>query len=83
MSTGVTSHIRLDDEGVAWIDYTNTRVVEVVLDKIAYGWSAEEIHSQHRHLSLGQIHAALSYYHYHQAELDQEIERRYQEVEAL
>lgn len=26
------------------------KVIEVVLDKMAYGWSAEEIHLQHPHL---------------------------------
>ena len=77
------SHIRLDDNGVAWIDDTNTKVIEVVLDHLAYGWSPEEIHFQHPHLSLAQIHAALSYYHDHQTELETEIQRQLAEVEAL
>jgi uncharacterized protein (DUF433 family) len=83
MPATATSHIRLDDGGVAWIDDTNTKVIEVVLDSIAYGWSPEEIHFQHRHLSLAQIHAAFSYYYDHQEEMDAEIERRYQEVQRL
>jgi uncharacterized protein (DUF433 family) len=83
MPTVTTAHIHLDDRGVAWIDDTNTKVVEVVLDKIAYGWSPEETHFQHPHLSLAQIHAALSYYYDHQQELDAEIERRHREVEKL
>src|SRR5688572_3748355 len=70
------SHIRTDDEGVAWIDGTNVKVVEVVLDKLAHGWSPEEIHFQHRELSLAQIHAALTWYYDHQESLDAEIERR-------
>ncbi len=78
-----TAHIRLDGRGVAWLDETNVKVIEVVLDKIAYGSSAEEIHFQHPHLSLSQIYAALSYYYDHQADLDAEIERRLQEVETL
>lgn len=81
--TVATAHIHLDHQGVAWIDDTNTKVIEVVLDKIAYGWSPEEIHFQHPHLSLAQIHAALSYYYDHQDTLDAEIERRYRDVEAL
>jgi uncharacterized protein (DUF433 family) len=80
MAITVTAHIHLDDAGVAWIDDTNTKVVEVVLDKMAYGWSAEEMHLQHPHLSMAQIHAALSYYHDHQKDLDEEIERRYREA---
>lgn len=67
------AHIRLDDQGVAWIDDTNVKVIEVVLDRLAYGWSPEEIHFQHAHLSLGQIHAALTYYYDHQPGLDAEI----------
>src|SRR5688500_9439871 len=83
MTTAAIDHIRLDDQGVAWIDNPNTKVIEVVLDQIAYGWSPDEIHFQQRHLSLGQIHAALSYYHDHQQELDAEIERRYAKVQRL
>jgi uncharacterized protein (DUF433 family) len=54
----VESPIQLDDRGVAWIMGGNTKVIEVVLGKIAYGWSPEEMHLQHPHLSLAQIHAA-------------------------
>jgi uncharacterized protein (DUF433 family) len=75
--------IELDDRGVAWITGANTKVIEVVLDKIAYGWSPEEMHLQHPHLSLAQIHAALSYYYEHQEELDADIERRHKEVEKM
>ena len=83
MSTIATSHIEIDAEGQAWIVGANTKVIEIVLDKLAYGWSPEEMHFQHSHLSLAQIHAALSYYYDHQAEIEEEIERRYQAVEAL
>src|SRR5437773_8643484 len=83
MSTAVTAHIHLDDEGRAWIDDTNTKVIEVVLDKLAYGSSPEEMHEQYPHLSLAQIHAALSYYYEHQAEVDADIERRDRYVEEL
>lgn len=83
MQTVMTSYIYLDDEGRAWIDDTNTKVVEVVLDKLAYGWSPEEIHEQHPHLSLAQIHAALSYYYDHQSEIEAQIEQQNKEIEAL
>lgn len=83
MTETLTAHIHLDERGIAWIDDTNTKVVEVVLDKIAYGWSAEEMHLQHPHLSLAQIYAALSYYHDHEQELDVQIERRYHEAQQI
>jgi hypothetical protein len=31
------SHIRLDERGVAWIDDTKLKVIEIALDKRAYG----------------------------------------------
>src|ERR1700733_12403802 len=65
-----TAHIRVDDYGVACIDDTNTKVIEVAQDMIAHGWSPEEIHFQHPHLSMAQIHASLGFYFDHQSEMD-------------
>jgi uncharacterized protein (DUF433 family) len=83
MVTTIASLVEVDDRGVAWITGANTKVIQVVLDKIAYGWSPEEIHFQHSHLSLAQIHGALAYYYEHQDRLDQEIQRRFQEAGTL
>jgi uncharacterized protein (DUF433 family) len=83
MPTTATAHIHLDERGVAWIDDTNVKVVEVVLDKRAYGWSPEEIHEQHSDLSLAQIHAALSYYYDNQQALDAYIEQQRKWVESM
>ncbi|MEK7686209.1 MAG: DUF433 domain-containing protein [Verrucomicrobiota bacterium] len=69
------SHIARDKRGVAWIENANVKVMEVVLDHVAYGWSADQIHEQHPHLSLAQIHSALAFYYDHQAEFDAQIER--------
>ena len=77
------AHIRLDDRGVAWIDNTNTKAIEVALDMIAHGWSPDEIHFQHRHLSLAQIHSALGYYYDNKAELDEQIGHTTSEIERL
>jgi uncharacterized protein (DUF433 family) len=81
MPVSATTHIRLDERGVAWIDDTNTKVIEVALDMIAHGWSPEEIHFQHSHLSLAQIHAALGYYYDHKTALDEQIHRGTLDVE--
>ena len=83
MQTLTTGHIRLDERGIAWIDQTNTKVIEVALDMIAHGWSPEEIHFQHAHLSLAQIHAALGYYYDHKGELDAQVERSLREASRL
>ena len=61
MSTGLTTQIEIDPRGVAWVAGANTKVKEIVLDKLAYGWSPEEMHFQHPHLSMAQIHAALAF----------------------
>lgn len=79
----LNSLIELDEHGIPWIVGANTKVVEVVLDKMAHGWSPEEMCEQHPHLSLAQIYAALSYYYEHQAEVDADIERRERFVEEM
>ena len=77
-------HIWLDERGYAWIDDRNVKVIEVVLDKLGYGWTADEIYEGHDHyLSLAQIHAAFAYYYDHKAEFDAEIERQHREYEEL
>jgi uncharacterized protein (DUF433 family) len=83
MSTIAHPHIKLDAQGVAWIDDANVKVIEVVLDRLAYGWSPEEIHFQHPQLSLAQIHAALAHYYDHQATLDAEIVRQEETIRRL
>lgn len=76
MTAATIDHIELDDQGRPWIAGTKVKVIEVVLDHTAYGFSPVEIHLQHPHLSLAQIHAALAYYYDHQAEIDAEIQRQ-------
>ncbi len=84
MTTTIAPHIRLDERGVAWIDESNVKVIEVALEKIAHNASADEIHKQHQgFLTLAQIHGALAWYYDHQAEMDAEIQRQAQEFDKL
>jgi len=83
MPTETATHIWIDDRGVAWIDQTNVKVIEVVMDKLAHASSPEEMHFQYPHLSLAQIYAALAYYYDHQAEIDAHIERSARHYEGL
>ena len=69
----VSTHVLIDAKGIAWIDDTRVKVIEVAMDHVAYGWSAEEIHRQHPDLSLAQTHAALAFYYDHQPEFDRAI----------
>jgi uncharacterized protein (DUF433 family) len=74
-------HVHIDANGVPIIAGTTMKVVELVMAQMAYGWSPEELHFQHPYLTLGQIHSALAYYWDHKAELDADIERRWQFAE--
>lgn len=76
-------YLELDEDGRAWIKGTNTKVIEVALDWIAYRWNAEEIHRQHPDLALSQIHAALAYYFDHQGEMDEEVELGRRRIEKM
>ncbi len=82
-ATEPIAHIYLDAAGVAWIDHTRVKVMEVALDHLANGWSADEIHRQHPDLSLAQIHAALGYYYDHQVAFDRQIAQDLAEADRL
>ena len=69
-------HIGLDEKGVPYIQGTTMKIVELVAENTGYGWGAEELHLQHPHLSLSQIHSALAYYHDHKDEIEADIEHR-------
>ncbi len=81
--TAAVSLIELDERGVAWIKEANTKVIEVAIEYVAYGWDVDEMHEQHPHLSFAQLHAAMSYYFDHQAAYDDEIEQQKLEYERL
>lgn len=76
-------HITFDEKGIPMIAGTTMKVVELIVEKIVHGWSAEELHFQHPYLSLGQIYSALAYYSDHQEEIDRDIERRLQYIDKL
>jgi uncharacterized protein (DUF433 family) len=76
-------HIQLTEDNVPFIKDTNMKVVELILNQIAYGWSPEELHFQHPHLSMGQIYSALAYYWDHQDQLEEEIESRLARVNRI
>jgi len=76
-------HIVLDEKGVPVIEGTTMKVVELLAERLAYGWSPEELHFQHPSLTPGQIHAALAYYWDHAEELDSDLAERLKAVDAL
>lgn len=83
MTATFATQMEIDERGMAWIAGTKVKVTEVVLDKIAYGSSPEEIHFQHPNLSLAQIHGALTYYYENQDKVDEQIRRGLEESDKL
>jgi uncharacterized protein (DUF433 family) len=82
-ATDVPSHIRVDQSGIAWIDNSRIKVVEIVMDWLANRSSAEEMHLQFPHLSIAQIHSALAYYYDHKDLLDLSIKKDLENAERL
>ena len=68
--------INVDDKGVATIEGTSTKVIEVVQAKQAHNWTPEQMQSELPHLTLAQVYAALAYYHANRDELDNQIRER-------
>jgi uncharacterized protein (DUF433 family) len=76
-------HVVINESGVPIIANTTMKVVELVAEKLAYGWSPEEMHFQHPYLTLGQIHSALAYYWDHEEEFARDIEQREERAKQL
>lgn len=77
------AHVVVDEQGVPWVEGANTKVVELIAEVKAYGWSPEELAYQHPHLSLAEVYSALAYYWDHRSEVDDDLERREALVETL
>jgi uncharacterized protein (DUF433 family) len=83
MTTAVLAPIVLDSNGVAYIEGTGIKVIELVRVSQSTDGSREQLKEAFPHLSLEQVYAALSYYHGHKAELDADMERHDRLVERL
>ncbi len=76
------SHIEKPEGKPARLRRTpRVRVVQIVMDYLAYGWSVDEMCRQHLYLTPAEAHAAMAYYFDHQAEMDAEIEAELREAE--
>lgn len=69
MTIAAIQHIELDERGVARIAGSRSKVYQIV-EEVQLGMSPEEIVQAHPHLTLGQVHAALSYYYDHKSEIE-------------
>jgi uncharacterized protein (DUF433 family) len=75
--------ISLDERGVAYITGTKMKVAQIAVDSEVWKMTPEDIQDSYSHLSLAQIHAALSYYHSHKGEIDAFIKEQNRIVEEL
>ena len=70
----VYPHLEQRADGKWWLIGTQTKVIEIALDRLAYHWDADEIQCQHPHLNLGQIYSSLAFYYDHHQEMDRSID---------
>ena len=76
MSTATNyPHVTVDEKGTARSGLTRLKVRHIVAERLANGWSPEEVAWQHEGLTLAQVYSALAYYEDHRAEIDAEIAR--------
>jgi len=87
MSQTVATHIELRTNRAgqprAYIAGTRVRVQDIYGYSQLQGYSPERIVEALPHLTLGQVYAALSYYHDHQQDILQEMREDDEFVEAL
>jgi uncharacterized protein (DUF433 family) len=84
MKRSVSSHIESTPElcsGKPRIAGTRIRVQDIVALHEFHGMSADEIVSGYPHITLGDVYAALAYYHDHREEIDHQIKDDEQFVE--
>lgn len=60
-------------DGKPVISGTRIRVAQVAIEYDRLGWSPDQIVEAHPHLTLAQVHDALSYYYENRAVLDADI----------
>lgn len=75
MPIAAINHIEIDDRGVAYIAGSRSKVWMIVVDIFRRGYTPEQEVDHFPHLSLAQVHAALSYYFDHKDEIDRHIQR--------
>jgi uncharacterized protein (DUF433 family) len=77
-SQGGTQHPYIEQrpeiaQGKPVITGTRIKVSQIALEYERLGWTPDQIVDAHPHLSLAQVHDALSYYYDHQTEIDADL----------
>ena len=75
MSTAIRyPHLTIDNDGTARVERSRYKVIHLAGEHYHYGWSAEEILRQHLDLRPEQVHAALTYFYDHEAQIVQQMQ---------
>ena len=76
-SKNLQTNYIVQDEGICGgkprIAGTRMKVQHIALEYVHMGLNVNQICKSHPHITLGQIHAALSYYYDHQDEIEKDI----------
>ena len=73
LETVTYPHIDCSDPRKPVIAGKNFKLIHLIREHVAYGWSAEELALNHPQLTLGEIYSALAYYSDHRAEINLDI----------
>lgn len=74
------AHITLVKD-VPYLEGTRYKVIDIILDYLAYGWAPEEIYRHHQDLTKAQICSALAYYYDHQEDIDRQIMEENEQIQ--
>jgi len=61
--------------------HPRTRVAMIVMDYLGRGLGPEDIVRHYPYLTLAEVHAAMTYYHDHQLEVDAEIQGELEQLD--
>jgi uncharacterized protein (DUF433 family) len=83
MTTAIAyPHIVKSNGAAACLEsHPRTRVAMIVMDYLARGLGPEDLVRHYPYLKLAEVHAAMAYYHDHQAEIDAEIQAELDQLE--
>jgi uncharacterized protein (DUF433 family) len=81
-ATVVYPHITFNERGRAIVD-GRFKVYMIVRDHIDGGMSPQEMHEAYEGMSLAAIHAALTYYFDHKAQMDEEMRQLAEETDKI
>ena len=83
MTATTWPHLELRKDGRLWIEGTQIKVLEVILDHVVNGLDAETIVSEYPHLTPAQVHSALSFYYDNFEAVNQQLEEDRKSAEEL